>query len=341
MARKQKVDITKLNIAAVRKASNILKLDTEKSEKKSLLYPVTECLQYLKNMYTKPVYTQLAITNYAWTKLMAFIHLVGDYEISGFGRIKNGTIIDFDIIRQEVKSAYVESDADSVLEFIMNTPSDQREEWILDWHSHVNMGTTPSSTDWTNYSEMYKARQHKQFPAMIVNKKGNVTANQIICEERHTDIKIFVDTTPLEEIEIEKIYEVCKNKVEHYCTKAAPATSSWTGYGQGYGQDYYGWHGYSRWDDDWEDTTTNDKTTKKLTIDDDEAPRLNAFDLTAEQIRQMEKQGIVFDEETGEAYEEDECCNMCFKPLKTETELEYGVCMSCFQKAMQEEALKQ
>ena len=61
--------------------------------------------------------------------------------------------------------------------------------------------------------------------------------------------------------------------------------------------------------------------------------------MSPEQIRKMEADGIVFDPDTGEAYEEDECCSTCHKPLKTETELDYGVCLDCFQKALNEEAL--
>lgn len=331
----KKIDLSKLNVSAIRKAAKTI-------TQAKPVYEVTECLQFLKNLYTKPVYKQLTISNYAWIKLMAFIHLVGEYEISGFGRIKDETVIDFDIIRQEVKSAYVESDADSVLEFIMNTKPEERSEWILDWHSHVNMGTTPSTTDWTNYYEMLTARQNKQFPAIIVNKKGCITANQIICEGKYTEIKMFVDTTPLSEDKIEEIYNICKEKVENYCTKAA--TTSWSSYGaltdRSVGTGYQGYSSYYDYDD-YDDYYFNRSQKKTLNGNEDEKEqcRVNAFDLTQEQIRKMEANGIVFDEETGEAYEEDECCQMCLKPLKTETELDYGVCLECFQKAMQKEAL--
>lgn len=344
MGRKGLANVPKLDITAIKKASgslNILKKSSFTNNQTSSpvtqsLYPVTECLQYLKNLYTQPTYKKLTITAYAWAKLMAFIHLVGDYEISGFGRIQDDKVTDFDIIKQEVRSTYVESDADAVLDFIMNVPQDQRTEWTLDWHSHVEMGTTPSSTDWKNYYEMLQARQFKQFPAMIVNKKGNVTANQIICENKHTDITVYVETTPLEESEIEKIYQICKDRVQHYCTKAI-VTSSWSGYGAttGFtGRDY---------DDDeyyygWQQKKTSDSTINSSKEDEDK-PRINMWDLSEAEIRKMEANGIVFDYETGDAYEEDECCQECLKPLKTETELEYGVCFDCFQKALKKEAV--
>ena len=342
-------DVPKLNITAVRKASdslNLVKNATSKAQSSIVkaVYPVTECLQFLKNMYTQPAYKELIITAYAWTKLMAYIHLVGEYEVSGFGRIQNGKVTDFEIIRQEVKATYVESDADAVLEFIMNTPADQRSEWILDWHSHVNMATSPSTTDWTNYYEMLAARQYKQFPAMIVNKAGNVTANQIICENKHTPIIMKVENTPLSEDKIEKLYQICKDRVEHYCTKAE-VTSSWSGYGARTNtSSYWDRTAYDDYnDDDYEETynpiTGIYKYEKKTSKLEDIVYRVNAFDLSEAQIKKMEAEGVVFDEETGEAYEEDECCEMCQKPLKTETELEYGVCFECFQKAMQEEAL--
>ena len=355
MGRKKKNPFANINLTSVRKAASGLDLirnaaQTTTNAIQRSIYPVTECLQFLKNMYTKPEYTDLMITNYAWTKLMAYIHLVGDFEISGFGRIQDNKIIDFEIIRQEVKAAYVESDADAVLEFIMSIPADQRTEWTLDWHSHVNMGTSPSSTDWTNYSEMLVARQNKQFPAMIVNKSGNVTAYQIICDNRHTAINITLDTTPMAEQDIEELYAHCKQNVEQKCSKAVTYTYTNTRTsGSTYPANSSYWNNYYDNDEDWYDAwekkydakkkEENEKEELNTIVFDNEKPRVKDTDLTYAQQLQMEAEGYVFDEETGEAYSEDEICSECGKPLKTETEMDYGICFECFKKAMNEEAL--
>ena len=334
--RQQTFDVT-----GIRKAANGLGIINNTIQQPQY-YPVTECLQLLKNLFTQPEYTKLVITTPAWTKLMAFIHLIGDYEISGFGRVipdekdkQTGIVIDFDIIKQEVKSAYVESDADAVLEFIMQTPENERTEWILDWHSHVNMGTSPSGTDWDNYKDMLIARQQRQFPAMIVNKSGNVNAFQIICAEKHASIEVYVEKQHLSDENIEKIYNECKEKVQKKCTKAAVVTTYNSG--ANVNRSYTGTYYYNNYydDDNWYDKWEKDYDEKK----NENNPRVRDVDLTANQQRSMTEAGFVFDEETGEAYSEDEICEVCGKPLKTETELDAHICFSCFQKAMNEEAI--
>lgn len=211
--------------------TNVVKQPVYVTPKK---YPITECFNILKNMWAEPDYKQLVITPKAWYKLVAFINLVGDYEISGFGRIQSvpnekgevtSFVTDFDIIEQEVKAAYVESDEDAVLNFIVQLPAEQRAEWTLDWHSHVEMATSPSGTDWNNYSDMLKARMGKQFPSMIVNKRGEITAQQIISENKHPRIEMLIQQKALSDDEILAIYNECKEKVETLCTKAIERTT--------------------------------------------------------------------------------------------------------------------
>ena len=294
---KKKNYFTKINSALnnvqTQKITNVVKSTPAK-------YVCCECFNVLKNMWAEPEYTELIITSRAWYKLVAFIHLIGDYEISGFGRIQEGTyngkkaalVTDFDIIKQEVKAAYVESDDDAVLDFIMKLPADQRSEWTLDWHSHVDMGTTPSGTDWNNYSDMLKARMGKQFPAMIVNKSGSITAHQIMSEAKHPAIDVKVEKTILSDTELLAIYNECKEKVENLCTKAVVATTysygsanknrtgTWTGYNYKDcydSSDYYSRH-YSKDfdtyddDDDWKECyyQGNKKDVEKAELEDEE-----------------------------------------------------------------------
>lgn len=284
-----------LNNVATQKITNTVKPATVSK------YVCCDCFNVLKNMWAEPDYTELIISARAWYKLVAFIHLIGDYEISGFGRIQrqmNGkeeiaVVTDFDIIKQEVKAAYVESDEEAVLDFIMKLPPEQRSEWTLDWHSHVNMGTTPSGTDWDNYSDMLKARMGKQFPAMIVNKSGSITAHQIMSEARHPSIDVKIQKMVLSDTELLAIYNECKEKVENLCTKAVVATTTYSygttekgtsssvtanyGYGHFYdSNDYYSRHYSKDYDayedyDDWEDyhARNNKKAAKKEEADDE------------------------------------------------------------------------
>lgn len=288
------------------------------TEEKLDKYPVTECFQIIKNMYTEPKYTKLYITAEAWIKLMCFIHLIGDYEISGFGRIQNidgiMTVTDFDILKQEVRGAYVEASEDAVMDFIRRTPKEQRGEWTFDWHSHVEMGTTPSNTDWTNYKDMLAARMGEQFPFMIVNKRQEVTSCCYISDSRHPAISVLILKDSVSEDRMFEIYEECKAKVETLCTKYVTKTvytnksSVWnsaSNYKQsrvGFGNYGYGYYDnyYNNWDDD-----------------DDE-------------VIEAKKQGYVFDDEPVKT----DVCPECGAKLDLNDpdERAWGYCSKCLGK---------
>lgn len=197
---------------------------------KESIVPVTlkDCKQLIYNIFAKPKYNELKITKRAYIKLMCYINLIGDFEISGFGRIKDGTIIDFKILKQQVKAAYVECDDNAVLEFIKSVPKKELAEWELDWHSHVDMGVTPSGTDWKNYEDMSALRGYKQFPAMIVNKKQDFTLINYISEENSTDIDLLVTDEEITQKEIDEIYEEAKNDIKTNCTKVVQTTTKFT-----------------------------------------------------------------------------------------------------------------
>lgn len=281
------------------------------------LYPITECYNTIKHMFSPPEVEKLVIEPEAWFKLMYFIHLIGDYEISGFGRIQEtdeeGTysLIDVDIIKQTVRGAYVESDEDAVLDFIRRVPVDQRKEWTLDWHSHVNMGTTPSGTDWTNYSDMLKARSGIQFPAMIVNKRDEYTAYQIISEAKHTEIDIYKraimgETVPEERLV--EIYNECKQKVQTLCTKYAAATGTW----------------YKPQSTTWSNNNQKGWTYYDET-DDGYYPRHYWEDEEDDEVVEAKKQGFVFDDD-----DTDYACDYCGAALTTTEEISNRCCKTCW-----------
>ena len=191
------------------------------------MYKVTECKNIIYNVFSEPKYKELRITKRAYIKLMCYINLVGDYEISGFGRIQNGTIIDFKIPKQEVRAAYAECDADSILEFIRSLPREELSEWTLDWHSHVEMSPSPSGTDWNNYESMLNLRLGEQFPVMIVNKYQNYTLMNYISRFNTPDIDLIINDETITKAEIDKIYTEVKSDIETYCTKyIAPHTTT-------------------------------------------------------------------------------------------------------------------
>ena len=267
-------------------------------------YPVIECFNVLRNLWAKPEVKELIITSHAWAKLMAFIHLIGDYEISGFGKIERREdtpttfyVTDFDIIKQTVEGAYVESDEDAVMDFIMRTPADQREQWTLDWHSHVNMGTTPSGTDWSNYGDMLSARMGKQFPAIVVNKQGNVSAYQIMTEARHETITVKLEQEDIPEGILLQIYKECKEKVENLCTKkqVIRANTAWAG-----SKNLANNYNSKRW---WDTYNTYEEE------DDDD-------------IAAAKAQGYVFDEE--------DACEYCDELLVTAEEKQNKCCSNCY-----------
>lgn len=221
------------------------KKQEQEAKTKASTVPVTlrECKNIIYNIFATPKYRKLNITKRAYVKLMCYIHLIGDYEISGFGRIQDGVITDFKILKQEVKNAYVECSEDAVMEFIRSIPTEQLSEWELDWHSHVDMGTSPSGTDWTNYESMSALRGRKQFPAMIVNKKQQFTLINYISESKHDAIDLYITDEDIDKEEIDAIYKETEEDIKANCTKTIwikdnSTCSTWSGYRNNHGYNY-------------------------------------------------------------------------------------------------------
>ena len=178
-----------------------------------------DCKTLIYNLFAKPKYSELQITKKAYIKLMCYIHLIGEYEISGFGRIQNNIITDVKILKQEVRGAYVECSDDAVLQFIKSIPKEQLPEWELDWHSHVNMSTTPSSTDWKNYLEMSALKGYKQFPVLIINKKQEYTLMNYIGEDNSPDIDLEISDEEITPKEIDEIYAEVEKDIKENCLR--------------------------------------------------------------------------------------------------------------------------
>lgn len=190
------------------------------------VYPVKECLHYLKGLTKKPQWTDLTMTAQAYIKLLAYTHLMDGKEVTGFGRVKDNQIIDFKILEQEVQSTEVNCSAEAITKFLMSVPENEISEWCIDWHTHPTFSTTPSQTDWTNYAEMYNIRMSNQFIVMIFNEDGDMYIKDYINPQKVTPIKVTIqDYTGVSDDIIERIYNICKADVQNNCTKKVYQTT--------------------------------------------------------------------------------------------------------------------
>ena len=194
------------------------------------MYQVFECFKLIRRLIEKPKYTKLKVSNKVWLKLLCYINLVGDYEISGFGRIKNNEIIDFKILRQTIGRANAKCDEQAVVEFMKSVPINEISEWELDWHSHVNFNPTPSGTDWGNYELMQEIRLGNQFPVMIVNKHQELTLINYLNKLKSTPIELINTEEEVTEEELTVIYNNCKQDIEELCSLEVVKLPNITGY---------------------------------------------------------------------------------------------------------------
>lgn len=233
------------------------------TKKKDELYLTTNCWSKILNLVfpEKPKFSKLIFTCPAWLKLQCYINLVGDYEITGFGRIVDDRIVDIKIIPQTVKSAEVDCDIDAMVDFMRKLPKEERGQWILDWHSHVDMGCFMSGTDSKNYEEQLEARLNQQFPVMIVNKKGEVWCqNYMETGLKPIEVSVDEDTSAITKETLKEMYDACDLDVQTLCKKKTYSTRGFSyltsntkddddaySWGNGYGSYYssYQYDGYN------------------------------------------------------------------------------------------------
>lgn len=191
---------------------------------------VKECLAKIKTLFAKPKYTKLNITTEAWIKLNCYINLVDDLEVTGFGKIEDDTITDFKIVKQIATGTTANATDDAIIDLLRSIPEENIEKWTLDWHSHVDMETFKSGTDKANYRIMHQARGYKQFPIMIVNKRGDVLLQDYINEDNTPDIELTLLKKDVDDKTIETIYAECKKdveeKVDEYIEPRKPKTTT-------------------------------------------------------------------------------------------------------------------
>ena len=178
------------------------------------------CYASVLGKFESPEWDKITISAKAYLKLMFFINLVGDHEVTGYGKIINNEVVDFSLPKQVLGALKADVDEQAMTEFVMSKPVDELEYWAVDFHSHNTAPISASSTDKSNYAEQYSMRGNKQFIALIVNKKQEVWCKCVIGGDRFEDVKVeYVSPTFLSDKEKLEIYEEAKREVEATCTE--------------------------------------------------------------------------------------------------------------------------
>ena len=280
-------------------------------------YNITNCLGVIKEMFfpTPPKYTELTFTQEAYAKLMCYIHLIGDYEITGFGRVVDNKIVDIAILEQTVKSAKVDCDTEAMMKFLMSIPEEETGQWVLDWHSHVDMAVFASGTDASNYEEQWKARLHEQFPLIIVNKSQQIYSKCYISPSKATNLTIKIETQGLDKDRLIEIYNECAVNVQNLCKKQEYKITN--NYQTSYlGEDYYQRYYHDDDSDGWYKNTNS-----------------NFIDLTNHKKKGLaQKKEEAEEKEASEAIDtdvDDYCCS-CKSYLLSAEEYDRHICDDCW-----------
>jgi hypothetical protein len=217
------------------------------------MFTTVNTLQKLKGMFCHTPHPPLTFSPYAWVKINCYIQLIGDLEITGLGKIEDNIITDIMIFEQEVRSAFVECPVDAITNFLIDNPTTAH-LWRLDWHSHVNMATSPSVTDIKNYEVMQQLRMGEPFPFLIINKRQQMTCKEYVADGMTPHIDIHIPTDTISTTMLTQIYNEAKADVERLCTQyvAPPAAVTTTNQTWSYGyQEAYGKKKDSNYQNPW------------------------------------------------------------------------------------------
>lgn len=183
---------------------------------KRLIKP-TECYKKVMGKYESPEFEELTITSWAYLKLLFIINLVGNHEVSGFGKVQNGKIVDWYIPEQELGTLTANIDEEAMLEMMKDIPAKEMGIYKVDFHSHNNAGCTPSSTDKESYKLQAQNRGYKQFIAMIINKSESIWCKCVRQGEVFSDVKVTIEPYNLEEETAKELFDECKELVATRC----------------------------------------------------------------------------------------------------------------------------
>lgn len=182
----------------------------------------------------------------AWAKMVMLIKNF-DKEVAWHGvasRVEDGTkdeyiISDILVYPQTVTGATVEMDTEEYALWLMENVEDERFNNIhMQGHSHVNMGTSPSSVDLTHQEEILNMLENDNFYIfMIWNKSFTDTTKiydlkkNVLFEDGDITVKLIGAGEDLDEF-----YEAAKGMVRTKTYASTPAAN----YGGNYGYGSYG-----------------------------------------------------------------------------------------------------
>lgn len=216
-------------------------------------------------------------TDLAWVKMQTLIREF-DKEIAWHGiafrgddETKDDYIIkDILVYPQEVTAATVNTDQEKYQTWLFEHDDDVFNNIRMQGHSHVNMGTTPSSVDSSLYDRILEQLDDDMFYIfMIWNKRGDKTikiydmAKNVLFETSDCTVSVLEDGYSIERF-LKEAKSLVSDKVSNYTNNATPSF----GGGYRYGSGYYGSEGsyYSSKDaNQYETTKKKGKRKKKET----------------------------------------------------------------------------
>ena len=205
----------------------------------------------------------------AWLKMQTLIREF-DKEVAWHGIAIRGDdpskdkyyITDILVYPQEVTGATVNTDQEKYEMWLMQHEDDVFNNIRMQGHSHVNMGTTPSSVDTTHQEKILAQLEDDMFYIfMIWNKRGEKTikiydlAKNILFDGTDVTVSVLDDGLGLEAF-IKNAKDMVKNKVY---TPPAPTTTGNTAY-NGYNTTY---PNYQTPKNDSKDNEKSDKSNGK------------------------------------------------------------------------------
>lgn len=288
-----------------------------------------ECKQYLSNLFIAKLPQKITFTKMAWLKINCYINLIGDLEITGFGKIDSeGIVSDIAIPKQSVKPAYCNSTIEQMQEFMMGLPREEWGQWNFDWHSHVNMGVFASGTDTANYKIMSEARLGKSFPFLIINKKQETFCANYLGNGRYDNIPVEYDREEISTKELLSVYEFCKKDIMEKCTESITysyaKTTNITNIANSH-KNYYSNSNYTN-----SNTNLNENYNDYYDYDENGVEDYEDWYNKQEDVK---NNSLTFENNYENMNEQIQLCKACGNEINSDLEIEQGHCEDCLMMA--------
>lgn len=193
-------------------------------------------ISFERSLTAKSRKATIKFTELAWNKMQAIIR-ENSKEVAWHGLARRSENPDDDIYEiydilvypQVVSGATVDADEEKYGEWIMSLPPEVKCDLRMQGHSHVDMGTTPSSTDKDYYRDLLAQVTPKMFYIfMIWNRQQDSNiwiydmAKNILFEDNDITINVSMD-----DIGIEKFLADSEKLISEKKYTAPTKTSYW------------------------------------------------------------------------------------------------------------------